>query len=282
MLDYRLHTFIKLCEVMNYRKTASLLNMTQPAVTQHVQYLEGVYKHKLFSYEDKVLKKTAFGELLELYARGMAFEHGKFMESAVQAELKPQLRVGATKSIGEFVVRGKLKELCLSGKYRVSYYIDNTERLLAKLNAMEIDVALVEGKFDKAKYGYQLMRKEEMVGICAKSHSFAGKVVGLEDVLREHLVLRESGSGSRGVFEMMLRTHNFSINSCKEITEISQISLIKELVSAGLGVSFVYKSTITEQEDIAEFQISDAIMKHEFNYVYLKHTKADNIIAELK
>ena len=32
MIDYRIKTFLKLCETMNYRKTAEQLNMTQPAV----------------------------------------------------------------------------------------------------------------------------------------------------------------------------------------------------------------------------------------------------------
>ena len=40
MLDYRIETFLTLCETMNYRITAERLNITQPAVTQHIHYLE--------------------------------------------------------------------------------------------------------------------------------------------------------------------------------------------------------------------------------------------------
>ena len=43
MIDSRMETFLTLCRVMNYRKTAELLNMTQPAVTQHIHYLENHY-----------------------------------------------------------------------------------------------------------------------------------------------------------------------------------------------------------------------------------------------
>lgn len=114
---------------------------------------------------------------------------------------------------------------------------------------------------------------------CANNHPFAGNVVGLEKVLQEHLILRELGSGSRGVFEDMLRMHNYSINNSCEITEISQIGLIKDLVKAGAGVSFVYESTIKNDEDLSQFEISDVEMKHEFNYVYLKHAKVDHLIA---
>ena len=48
MIDTRIETFLTLCRVMNYRKTAELLNMTQPAVTQHIHFLEEQYGCKLF------------------------------------------------------------------------------------------------------------------------------------------------------------------------------------------------------------------------------------------
>ena len=46
MLDLRLDTFLSLCETRNYTKTANLINITQPAVTQHIKYLEGYYETK--------------------------------------------------------------------------------------------------------------------------------------------------------------------------------------------------------------------------------------------
>lgn len=40
MLDHRTETFMTVCNVMNYREAAELLHITQPAVTQHIQFLE--------------------------------------------------------------------------------------------------------------------------------------------------------------------------------------------------------------------------------------------------
>ena len=50
MLDFRLLTFMKLCELKSYTKTAENLHMTQPTVTQHVQYLERQYGVPPVSY----------------------------------------------------------------------------------------------------------------------------------------------------------------------------------------------------------------------------------------
>lgn len=48
MLDHRTKTFMTVCNVMNYREAAELLHITQPAVTQHIQFLEKEYGCRLF------------------------------------------------------------------------------------------------------------------------------------------------------------------------------------------------------------------------------------------
>lgn len=58
MLDHRIYTFLTLYDEMNYRRTAEKLNITQPGVTQHIQFLENEYGIKLFEYDGHILKKT--------------------------------------------------------------------------------------------------------------------------------------------------------------------------------------------------------------------------------
>ena len=64
MLDYRLYTFLILCETRNYTKAAEKLNMTQPAVTQHIQFLEDYYQVKLIAGKGKDFSLTEAGETL--------------------------------------------------------------------------------------------------------------------------------------------------------------------------------------------------------------------------
>ena len=58
MLDHRTETFMAVCNVMNYREAAELLHITQPSVTQHIQFLEKEYGCRLFLYENRKLIKT--------------------------------------------------------------------------------------------------------------------------------------------------------------------------------------------------------------------------------
>ena len=65
MTGDRIETFLTLCRLMNYRRTAEELNMTQPAVTQHIHYLEERYGCKLFLYDRRTLKMTPEAEVLK-------------------------------------------------------------------------------------------------------------------------------------------------------------------------------------------------------------------------
>ena len=49
MLDFRMKTFLTVCESMNFTHAAESLHLTQPAVSQHIKYLEEIYGAPLFS-----------------------------------------------------------------------------------------------------------------------------------------------------------------------------------------------------------------------------------------
>jgi DNA-binding transcriptional LysR family regulator len=69
MLDNRLYTFLTLCETRNYTKTAEKLNMTQPAVSQHIKFLEDYYQVVLIAGKGKDFSLTEEGKALQEYAK---------------------------------------------------------------------------------------------------------------------------------------------------------------------------------------------------------------------
>ena len=276
MLDYRILTFLKLCETMNYRITAEELNMTQPAVTQHIHYLEEEYKCKLFIYNRKKLEKTNQAILLEEYARS-AYYNEIYLKRKIKSENKIKINIGATKTIGEFVIGEKIKKLVKNEKYDISLTIDNTENLIKLMELNKLDFILVEGIFNKDKYGYSLYKKDEFIGICSKSHKFNGKSIKFEELFEEDIIIREEGSGTRGIFEQFLSENSFSLEFFKKKITINNFNLIKELVSANCGISFVYNSVVNKNDDIGKFYFKNKI-EREFNYLYLKNTAAKELV----
>lgn len=278
MLDQRIYTFLTLYNEMNYRKTAERLNMSQPGVTQHIQYLENHYGVKLFDYNGRTLSKTSSADILKRHFDSMIAE-----ESAIYSDIAPSdqihLRIGATKTIGEFVILPEIHKFFSDSNHSLDLVIDNTEHLLQLLEQSEIDFAVIEGVFDKGKYGYHLYKKENFVGICAKSHPFAGKKVSLEEVLCESVVVREKGSGTRMLLQQAVEDKGFSLNSFRSCSSISNFSVICELVARENAITFAYEPISRCRDNLSTFTVEDMHIKGEFNFVYCNEQLAKAKIA---
>ena len=278
MLDNRIYTFLELCEVMNYHKTAENLNMTQPAVTQHIKFLEEFYQCKLFDYSTRKLKKTTKCIELEKYARKIISLDLSAQEELIQKE-KIQVNIGATKTIGEYILSDAISSLVLQEQCKLNFMIDNTETLLHKLNHFELDVLLLEGYVDKDKYLYHKISDEELIGICSPNHKFAYKEIPIKEVLRENILIREKGSGTRNVFEIFLLSKGYNIDHFKNQSIITSNKLIEHIVEQNFAISFVYHVIQTQNPNLAYFRIKDSKIMHEFNFVFLNSIKADRIIS---
>ena len=267
MLDYRIQTFLTLYNEMNYRKTAEKLNMTQPGVTQHIHYLEKHYGVKLFEYDGRVLKRTGNAEVLKRYADSIQTEELVLQESFAPAD-RLHLNVGATKTIGEFVMIPSVRRFLADEQHSLQLTIDNTEKLLQMLERSELDFAVIEGVFDKAKYGYHLFKKEKFLGICSAEHPFASKTVSLQEVFRENLVVREKGSGTRMLLEQAIRDRGFSLETFARCISISNFMVISELVAKDHMITFAYEPVAQHHPGLRTFEVEDMRISGEFNFVY--------------
>ncbi len=71
MLDSRIYTFLEVCRTLNYTRASVNLHITQPAVTQHIRYLEELYQVPLVEMRGKKVCLTEQGKLLERLAASM-------------------------------------------------------------------------------------------------------------------------------------------------------------------------------------------------------------------
>ena len=277
MLDYRIDTFLTLCECMNYRKTAELLHISQPAVTQQIHWLENEYGQRLFEYENRRLVKTEAAAVLEKYARAAKLQERDLRQKLENNPIRA-LRVGATKTIGDYYLRDDIRRYLQSPDHALNLIVDNTERLLRLLEENELDFAVVEGFFDKTSFDSSLLRREPFVGICRKDHPFAGREVTMEELLNETIIHREDGSGTRAILEQELSGYNESLQRFRRRICISSFNIILDLVKQGFGVSFVYNILADSDPELAKFAIRGESVVREFNVVYLKYADMEEKI----
>ncbi len=277
MIDNRIYTFLELCSVLNYHKVAENLNMTQPAVTQHIKFLENFYKCKLFYYSNRKLSKTNKCIELEKYARNIVTQTSSIQERLLQKE-KLQINIGATKTIGEYLMSHIIASFVSSDQYELNFIIDNTDSLINKLKHFELDLLLLEGYVDKINFLHKKISEEEIVGICSVNHQFAFKDVTLEEVLQENIILRENGSGTRNVFERFLLSLGYSVSEIEHKSIISSNKIIENMVENNLAISFVYDVIQKQNPNLASFRITNRKLIHEFNFVFMSDDKAQKIM----
>lgn len=273
MLDARINTFLVLCETMNYTRAAERLCITQPAVTHHIHYLEEHYGCRLFSYQGKSLSLTPEGQRLLGLARSLAYNSQK-AEEAMSTPSPLTLRVGATKTIGEFVIAPRVKRL-IRGHPELSFslIVENTRYLLHALDSLQLDMALIEGYFDRERYEVLSCCREDFFGVCASTHPFAGRRVTMAQLLEQRIIIREPGSGTRAIFEQLLRRQGYSVESFSRQMTISDFSMIKTILEDSLGVSFLYAPVVEkelEQGRLARFDLEGETLSGAFSLVCLK------------
>lgn len=278
-MEQKLETFLTLCKTMHYGRAAEALNLSQPAVSKHIQALEAQYGVRLFDYQNRRLKKTAQGQLLEQYAISLRYNE-QALCAALQAAPSRKLRIGATKSIGDYILFPEIYRYLQRSRNELTFLVDNTAHLLSLLEDGALDFVVLEGTFDRRRYDCFLLRSEPFVGICAKDHPFAGKDIPIPELFSQRLILREEGSGTRRILLDALAQQGWRADAFASVACVSSFKLICGLVAQNCGISFLYEAVAAHSAELARFTCPPLTQRHDLNVVYLKGTQAEALARE--
>lgn len=271
MLDYRIETFIELCKERNYSKTAQKLCITQPAVTQHIQYLERHYNCKLFEYENKQLKLTTQGIILERLALGLNASTARFKDLIQEIENKERtFTFGSSITVSEYmmppILSGLLKE---DPNLNLNIRVGSGRKMIEYLKSGKIECAFIEGIFNRQELKYYKFATEEYVLVSNKKMEH----ITITDLLKETLITREEGSACHELLSNELAKHGKSLLDFKRHVYANNVSLIKQLLLDGSGVGLVYKNSIKKELDEGQLFVIpvDMNLMQEFHFVMLKN-----------
>ena len=275
MLDFRIETFLCVCRNMNYTHAAKELNITQPAVSQHIHHLEKEYATKLFIQDGKKIELTESGKILfqkmnqikndeELLKRQLSCESAR----------NRKISFGVTMTIGEYAISSPVSAFIKENPdMDLIIHFGNTTELLRNLQDGIIDFALVEGYYPEGLYETMLYRTEEFIPVCASSHKFIKKPNMLSDLFSERLLVREPGSGTRNILERALAISNHGIDSFAHYIQVENMHTIIQFLCSDCGVSFLYKAAV-EQElnagSLKRIPLKNFSIKHDFTFLWPK------------
>ena len=217
------------------------------------------------------------------------------------------LSIGATLTAGEYLLAHPLARWCkVHPQVHVRVDTADTQDLLQKLDAGEIDCALVEGIFDSTRYSYKEWSHERMVCVEAANNKLPeldafqdlsgnqaitvqwdnehhkndqdekdGCCFHYSDLLDRSLIIREPGSGSRAVLEASLARRNLVPDSFARVIEAKGVGLALEMAAGGLGITFAYESAVVSRiaaGELQELSLEEEGLDHSICFVWCRET----------
>ncbi|MGD0471748.1 MAG: LysR family transcriptional regulator [Candidatus Velthaea sp.] len=205
----QLETFRRLAQEKNFTRTAELLNLTQPAVTQQVRALQNHFGVQLVDLIGRRTELTDAGRFLaaraELLLGNVAALEREMREFAdVRAG---ELRIGATLTIGTYC----LPEIV--ARFRAAFpgvvlrvEVENTQAMGFAVKAGRVSLALVEGPLVDDELDIEPYADDELVLVVPPAHALTARKqpIRAADLAGVPFVFREQGSGTRAQVELAL------------------------------------------------------------------------------
>lgn len=287
MITQRLQTLLKVAETKNYSKAADELNLTQPAVSLHIKQLEQELNVKLFRRTNHSVELTNEGKIVVKYAIRLNNIYANLQQALVNNQLNiKKLTIGLTPSAESSIISRILAKFSLEKEnLHITIISDTIKNLYNKLKNFEIDVAFVDGKIPDDHLNYILLDTDSLV-LAVSNHNPLSKkkIISIEDLKKEKLILRSEESGTTELFENQLVSVGESIHNFEVMMEIDNIAMIKDLVRNNYGVSILAKSTCLrdiEKNHFKSVSIENLSMIRELNIVYHKDFSHVDILSEI-
>lgn len=233
----QLKIFVVVAEYKKMNLAANKLYIAQPTVSRTIIDLEKEYDTILFERRNKELFITPAGLTLLGRAKEIISLYDNLERSMKNLNAKRPLKIGATLTIGNTMLSELI--VLLNEQYPdidVSVCVDNTRILEHSLLHNEVDLALVEGIITHKEIRTEPVFQDKLEIICSPEHPFTQQpVIRIEDLANQNFILRERGSGTRAIFENVMRSHHIPFTAKWECCSSSAI-LDAVRHNLGLGI----------------------------------------------
>lgn len=277
----QLQTFIAVAEYKKMSEAAKKLYVSQPTVSQTIADLENEYGVPLFQRHPKELKITFAGQHFLTSAQEIIAIHNNLEQTMKNIHSKRPLRIGATLTVGNTILAALVKRL--TTKYPdidVTVYVDNTHIIEHRIIHNELDITLVEGTIVREEIITEPVIEDSLCIFCSPEHPLAAKKsISFEDLRGVDFIMREQGSGTRALFENIMKTHHISFQSK---WECNSGTAIIEAVRNNMGLGVLSSRCIQAYADTNAIHIcplEDVSIKR---YFYLCYNRNHPITSQMK
>jgi LysR family hydrogen peroxide-inducible transcriptional activator len=242
----QLRAFVAVAQFQHFRDAAASLGVSQPTLSQSLAAMETRLGVRLVERNPRKVIVTPEGEFLLPLAKDAVAAVDAFRTAALpDTWLTGPLHVGVIPTIAPYLLPSMLPAVHQQAPdLSLHVHEDQTDRLLEALAAGSIDVAIMALPVKDPRVHTEALYAEDFVLAVPAEHPWAGATDVLPSQLRdEELLFLEEGHCLRDqAVEVCLQSgvaHAGDTNA-----RAASLSTIVQLVSAGLGMTFLPDSAV--------------------------------------
>lgn len=287
MLSTRTKTLIAVADYRNFTKAASVLCLTQPAVSHHISQLEDELGVSLFIRKKNGLDLSPEGEIVVRYARRMSVLYNKLRKELTDIEKQPaKLCVGITHTAESNLTTEALARCSSEADgFSIMVVTDTINNLYNRLENYELDLAIVEGTGSPQSFSSLVLNTDFLVCVMSSENHLSGNaMITLSELRNEPMILRLPSSATRIQFDSELRNLGDAPENYNIILEVDNIATIKDLVKKNLGISVLPQSACQKEirkGNLIALPIENLSMARETRIVYNKDFSRMDILQTI-
>ena len=266
---HHLKIFLSVFRHRSFSKASRELSLTQPTISDHIQNLEKELKCRLFDRLGRTILPTKEAEVLNLYAAEV-LEKAEALKEAIgdiKKELAGKLIIGASNIPGNYLLpplMASFHKKFPSVSFQIS--ISGSRGIIERVSQSDLLMGMVGAQIRNSQLNYLPLLEDDLITVSSPSLVPAAQM-GIEDLLRYPIVLREEGSGTLRETERILEEKGLSFDAFRVAGSFGSIEAVKQAVKAGLGISILSRMSVTEDVQtgaLKEVKIKGVQMKRKF------------------
>ena len=277
----QLEAFVQVAEGGSCSKAAKELFLTQPTISSHISSLERELNARLFVRNTKEVSLSEDGIKLYKYAKQMLdlqreieVTFGMDEEGESHAVTIAASTIPAQYLLPEVLTR-------FSERYpqeQIRIQETDSSKVVMQIVDHRVDIGFTGTVLEKKHCKYIPFYKDELVIITPNTPKYQELAQGNKEdiswIKKEHVIMREEGSGTRKEAELQLKGAGVKFAGLDIIASIENQETIKKSVRQGMGISVLSKLATADEVangEILAFPIPNSDEGRDINLVYNKN-----------
>ena len=254
----QLESFCYIIETNSFSEAAKKLFLTQPTISSHISLLEKELSTQLLIRTTKDVIPTDAGKKLYTYAKQMLQIQNTILEEfhVKSEDEKNVITLGASSIPEQYILPEILPKYLKKNKNEFKIGQGDSFEIINQVVNKEIEIGLVGTQIETSNCIFEPFYKDKLVVITPVNQKYLQmKEEGfhIKDLLKEPIIMREEGSGTRKEIKKFLNHMKINDGSLNIIATLNSTEAIKRSVANNMGISII--SNLAVQDYIKDKRV---------------------------